>query len=178
MKTYVETKSNGIVFPKKGSNKRALYEHQKRAMANLDIINRNSSYSTLIVIPTGGGKTYTAAVWLLRNAIDRKKKILWIAHRQKLLDQAAETFQNYAYSEVIPSISSFRYRIISGATEHDRTIDIDKKDDLLIISKDSIGRNLGALDAWLWMLVPGTNISSFTLDVPGEVLPIFDPVRG
>lgn len=81
MKTYVETKSNGIVFPKKGSNKRALYEHQKRAMANLDIINRNSSYSTLIVIPT-------------------------------------------------------------------------------------------------WMLVPGTNISSFTLDVPGEVLPIFDPVRG
>jgi hypothetical protein len=29
-----------------------------------------------------------------------------------------------------------------------------------------------------WMLVPGTNISSFTLDVPGEVLPIFDPVRG
>lgn len=177
MKTYVETKSNGIVFPKKGSNKRALYEHQKRAMANLDIINRNSSYSTLIVIPTGGGKTYTAAVWLLRNAIDRKKKILWIAHRQTLLDQAAETFQNYAYSEVIPSIPSFRYRIISGATEHDRTIDIDKKDDLLIISKDSIGRNLGALDAWLWMLVPGTNISSFTLDVPGEVLPIFDPVR-
>ena len=73
MKTYVETKSNGIVFPKKGSNKRALYEHQKRAMANLDIINRNSSYSTLIVIPTGGGKTYTAAVWLLIYVIDRKK---------------------------------------------------------------------------------------------------------
>ncbi len=149
MKTFVETKSNGIVSPKKGSNKRALYEHQKQAMANLDIINRNSSYSTLVVLPTGGGKTYTAAVWLLRNAIDRKKKILWIAHRQTLLDQAAETFQNYAYSEVIPSISSFRYRIISGATEHDRTIDIDENDDLLIISKDSIGRNLGALDAWL-----------------------------
>ncbi len=149
MKTYVETKSNGIVSPKNGSNKRALYEHQKKAMANLDIINRNSSYSTLVVLPTGGGKTYTAAVWLLRNAIDHKKKILWIAHRQTLLDQAAETFQNYAYSEVLPSISSFRYRIISGATEHDRTIDINKKDDLLIISKDSMGRNLGALDAWL-----------------------------
>ena len=149
MKTYVETKSNGIVSPKKGSNKRALYEHQRKAMANLDLINRNSSYSTLVVLPTGGGKTYTAAIWLLRNAIDKKKKILWIAHRQTLLDQAAETFQNYAYSEVIPSISSFRYRVISGATEHDRTIDIDKKDDLLIISKDSIGRNLSALDVWL-----------------------------
>ena len=145
----IETKSNGIITSKKTSNTRELYEHQKKAMANLDIINRNSSYSTLVVLPTGGGKTYTAAVWLLRNAIDRKKKILWIAHRQTLLDQAAKTFQNYAFSEIIPSISSFRYRIISGAPEHDRTIDIDNKDDLLIISKDSIGRNLSALDKWL-----------------------------
>ncbi|MBR5949654.1 MAG: DEAD/DEAH box helicase family protein [Clostridia bacterium] len=149
MKSYIETKSNGIVSPKKGSNKRTLYDHQKKAIANLDLINRDSSYSTLIVLPTGGGKTYTAVVWLLGNAIDRKKKILWIAHRQTLLDQAAETFRDYAYSEVIPSISSFSYRVISGANEHDRTIDIDKKDDLLIVSKDSLGRNLGALNAWL-----------------------------
>ena len=149
MNTTVETKANGIVSPKKGSNSRSLYEHQKKAMNNLDIINRNDSYSTLVVLPTGGGKTYTAAIWLLRNAIDNKKKILWIAHRQTLLDQAAETFQRYAYSEIIPSISSFKYRVISGATEHDRMIDIDKKDDVLIVSKDSIGRNLSALDGWL-----------------------------
>ena len=145
----IETKSNGTVYPKKITNKRDLYEHQKKAMANLDIINRNSSYSTLVVLPTGGGKTYTAAVWLLRNAIDRKKKILWIAHRQTLLDQAAETFITNPYSEFIPNISSFKYRIISGETKHDRTIDIEKDDNLLIISKDSIGRNLGALDKWL-----------------------------
>lgn len=146
---YIETKANGEVFPKKGSNHRTLYEHQKRAIANLDIINRNMSYSTLVVLPTGGGKTYTAAIWLLRNAIDKKKKILWIAHRQALLDQAAETFQNYAYSEVVPNISSFKYRIISGAAEHDRIINIKKTDNLLIISKDSLGRNLSALDNWL-----------------------------
>lgn len=149
MNTAIETKSNGIVSPKKGSNSRSLYEHQKKAMSNLDIINRNDSFSTLVVLPTGGGKTYTAAIWLLHNAIDRRKKILWIAHRQTLLDQAAETFQRYAYSEIIPSISSFKYRVISGASEHDRTIDIDKKDNLLIVSKDSIGRNLSALDSWL-----------------------------
>ena len=147
--TYTEIKSNGEVFPKTGGNPRSLYEHQKMAMTNLDIINRSDSYSTLVVLPTGGGKTYTAAAWLLRNAIDHEKKILWIAHRQKLLDQAAETFQRYAYSEVIPSISSFRYRIISGANEHDRMIDISPKDNLLIISKDSVGRNLSLLDKWL-----------------------------
>ena len=60
------------------------------AMANLNIIDENDSYSTLVVLPTGGGKTYTAAMWLLMNAIDRKKKILWIAHRQYLLDQAGK----------------------------------------------------------------------------------------
>ncbi|MGN0606316.1 MAG: DEAD/DEAH box helicase family protein [Oscillospiraceae bacterium] len=147
--TYIEIKSNGEIFSKAGNNPRSLYEHQKMAMTNLDIINRNDSYSTLVVLPTGGGKTYTAAVWLLRNAINHNKKILWIAHRQTLLDQAAETFQRYAYSEVIPSISSFRYRIISGANEHDRMIDISPKDNLLIISKDSVGRNLSALDKWL-----------------------------
>ena len=146
---FVETKSNGQIYPKNNNNIRSLYDHQRKAMANLDIINRNAAYSTLVVLPTGGGKTYTATVWLLKNAIDRKKKILWIAHRKTLLDQAANTFQEYAYSEMIPDISYFRYRIISGSSEHDRMIDIDKKDDLLIMSKDSAGRNLQALDKWL-----------------------------
>ena len=49
----------------------------------------------------------------------------------------------------MPNISSFRYRIVSGANEHDRTVDIVPNDDLLIISKDSIGRNMAALDRWL-----------------------------
>lgn len=78
----------------------------------------------MIVLPTGGGKTYTMSMWLLKNALDQKKKILWIAHRQMLLDQAAESFQKFAYSEVIPHIPFFQYRIISGASCHDRMIDI------------------------------------------------------
>lgn len=148
-KTEVITESNGEVFPKTGRNLRQPYNHQKMAMTNLDIIDENDSYSTLVVLPTGGGKTYTAAMWLLMNAIDRKKKILWIAHRQYLLDQAGKTFRDYAFSEIIPSVNSFRYRIISGDSKHDRTVDIDSKDNLLIISKDSIGRNLSALDNWV-----------------------------
>ena len=86
---YIEVKSFGDVFPKKGANTRTPYEHQKKAMEALDKMNQEASYSTLVVLPTGGGKTYTASRWLLKNAIDKKKKILWIAHRQMLLDQAA-----------------------------------------------------------------------------------------
>lgn len=146
---YIEVKSFGKVFPKKGANTRMPYEHQRDAMKNLDIINKSNKFSTMIVLPTGGGKTYTASMWLLRNEIDKKKKILWIAHRQILLDQAAESFQKFAYSEVIPHIPFFQYRIVSGASCHDRVINIQALDNLLIISKDSIGRNLNGLDVWL-----------------------------
>lgn len=146
---YIEVKSFGEVYPKKGTNTRTPYEHQKRAMDCLDHINAEPAYSTLVVLPTGGGKTYTASIWLLRNALDKKKKILWIAHRQMLLDQAAESFQKFAYTEVIPHISSFRFRVISGASSHDRTSDIRPDDNLLIVSKDSLGRNLDRLDKWL-----------------------------
>lgn len=149
MQDYIETKSNGTIVPKKGSNSRNLYEHQKRAIENLNIINGSKSYSTLVVLPTGGGKTYTASAWLLANALDNGKKILWLAHRQTLLEQAAESFQKYAYYSVMPHISSFTYRIVSGASNHDRTIDISSSDNLLVASKDSIGRNLNRLDAWL-----------------------------
>lgn len=145
----INVKSFGEVFPKKRSNTRIPYDHQKKAMECLDIINQIASFGTLLVLPTGGGKTYTASMWLLKRALDEKKKILWIAHRQILLDQAAESFQKFAYEEVMPHISSFCYRVISGASSHDRMIDIKPSDNLLIISKDSIGRNLNQLDEWL-----------------------------
>ncbi len=145
----IEVKSFGEVYPKKGMNPRTPYEHQKEAMRCLDTINQELSYSTLVVLPTGGGKTYTASMWLLKNAIDKRKKILWVAHRQMLLDQAAESFQRFAYTEVIPHISSFCFRIVSGASCHDRTGDISPEDNLLIVSKDSIGRSIDRLDKWL-----------------------------
>ena len=45
--------------------------------------------ATLLVLPTGTGKTYTAA----RIVHDRHEegRILWLAHRGELLEQAAET---------------------------------------------------------------------------------------
>lgn len=146
---YIKVKSFGAIVPKKGTNTRTPYQHQKNAMDALNKMNREASYSTLVVLPTGGGKTYTASMWLLKNAIDKNKKILWIAHRQMLLDQAAESFQKFAYTEVVPHISSFRFRIVSGSSEHDRTSDIRSTDNLLIVSKDSIGRNIQRLDPWL-----------------------------
>mgnify|MGYP000899374750 CR=1 FL=1 len=149
---YIDFPAAGKVRPIPGRNTRHPYRHQLDAIRALDRMDEeNASYSTLVVLPTGGGKTYTASTWLLRHALDKRKKILWLAHRQTLLDQAAESFQKFAYAAEIPHISSFRYRIVSGSSNHDKTINIDPKDDLLIISKDSIGResNLARLAPWL-----------------------------
>ncbi|MFC2316536.1 MAG: DEAD/DEAH box helicase, partial [Selenomonas massiliensis] len=149
---YIEFPAAGEVRPIPGRNTRHPYHHQLDAIRALDRMDEeNASYSTLVVLPTGGGKTYTASTWLLRHALDKRKKILWLAHRQTLLDQAAESFQKFAYAAEIPHISSFHYRIVSGSSNHDKTINIDPKDDLLIISKDSIGResNLARLAPWL-----------------------------
>lgn len=146
---YVESTSSGQILRKKTQSTRIPYEHQIKAMQCLDKINESPSFSTMVVLPTGGGKTYTASVWLLKNAIDKKKKVLWIAHRQMLLDQALDSFSNQAYLTNLPHISSFNFRIVSGAERHGRTIDITANDQLVIASKDSIGRNLKCLDNWL-----------------------------
>ena len=40
---YVEAKSNGNIFPKKGTNARTPYEHQKKAMECLDKMNETGN---------------------------------------------------------------------------------------------------------------------------------------
>ena len=89
MDRQFEVKSSGLINRIETQNTRQPYEHQIDAQKCLDIVNKNDNYSTLVVLPTGGGKTYTATVWLLRNAINKNHKVLWLAHRQFLFNQAA-----------------------------------------------------------------------------------------
>lgn len=139
--------SAGTISVIKGNNTRELYEHQIDAMACLNEINKQSQFNTLLVLPTGGGKTLTATWWLLKNAVDKGKKVLWIAHRHLLLEQSANTFQRNAYSNNMINYSNFKYRIVSG--KHDRPIHIKTDDNVLIVSKDSLSRNLDLLKKWL-----------------------------
>lgn len=110
-------------------------------------MDKRGSFRTLLVLPTGGGKTLTAAYWLLRNAVDQNKKILWLAHRHLLLEQAAEAFARNAYTDTMVNRTVFNYRIISGM--HDKPVHIQKTDRILIASKDSMIRSLDKLKNWL-----------------------------
>ena len=143
----IENLNSQTVTPAVGKNPRRLYEHQEEALKRLDEINRKSSFNTLLVLPTGGGKTLTAAYWLLKNAVDKGKKVLWTAHRHLLLEQAAEAFAHNAYTDTMINRTVFNYRIISGL--HDKPVHITKNDSVLIAGKDSIIRSLDSLSEWI-----------------------------
>lgn len=130
-------------------NLRELYAHQNDALKKLDQANE-APFQGLLVLPTGGGKTLTAIHWLLRNFIDQRKKVLWIAHRHELLDQALETLKHSAYASLLNNVEEFRYRVISGHPKHDRPVNIKPTDDIIIASKDSLNCGLDyLLENWI-----------------------------
>jgi len=125
----------------------ALYPFQQEAIQKLNKIpdSNKPEFSGLLVVPTGGGKTRIAVRWVLKNVIDRNKKVLWIAHRHELLEQAFVAIENDR--SILTNRTSFRFRIISG--QHGKPVDIRHDDDIIIASKDSLTRGLNYLNEWL-----------------------------
>jgi ATP-dependent helicase IRC3 len=137
----VQVDCAGTIQVAAGDCLRSLYEHQNQAMQALEQP-RQAGLEGLLVLPTGGGKTLTAVHWLLRNYVDQGKKVLWIAHRHELLNQALETVKSSAYRNLLPQREDFRYRIISGHGKHDCPVNIERSDDIIIASKDSLNSGL------------------------------------
>jgi superfamily II DNA or RNA helicase len=141
----------GTISVSNDSNPVNLFPHQSEAIKALDekIIKAHpTTFAGLLVIPTGGGKTLTAVHWLLRNVVDQQQKVLWLAHRHELLNQALFTVQRNAYANLLRNRKQFRYRILSG--QHDKPVHIQSNDDILIASKDSIHHGMQyVLDQWL-----------------------------
>lgn len=151
MEKLVESYYAGTIRVREERNPIELYLHQTEALQELDkaILNKNSGkFAGLLVIPTGGGKTLTAVHWVLRNVINNGKKVLWLAHRHELLEQALSAVKRNAYSNVLNKRKQFNYRIISG--QHDRPVNIKQDDDFIVASKDSLNRGINYLvENWL-----------------------------
>lgn len=134
----------GTIKVKEGETKRKPYVHQKEAMNKLSkAVLEIDDYKGLLVIPTGGGKTLTAVQWILKNVLNNGSKVLWIAHRHELLDQALKTFIDNSYENLMSKKKSYNYRVLSG--KHDRSCNISSSDDLIIASKDSLRAGLDYL---------------------------------
>jgi len=94
-------------------------------------------FAGLLVMPTGSGKTYTAVKWLMTRALAKGKRVLWVAHRDELLSQAASAF--YSLASLAQGREMLRIRIVSGSFCSASMID--PADDVVIASVASLARN-------------------------------------
>ena len=105
-----------IVEPKKqAADTRLPHAHQEEAWEQLTALLRESKKSNvfqgMLVMPTGAGKTFTTARWLLEHVINAGGKVLWIAHRGELLTQAAGAFYELAS---VAKPDRLRVRVVSS----------------------------------------------------------------
>lgn len=71
------------------------FPHQQEAFAELSktlTLPVVGYKGTLLVLPTGGGKTFTSINWICRHILSAGIKIIWLAQSAYLIDQAAEAF--------------------------------------------------------------------------------------
>ena len=71
------------------------------------------NYSTLIVIPTGGGKTVIGLKYVKEHAISKGDKVLWLTHRRQLLAQTSESMFKHDFFG-IQRPEKFQYQIVGG----------------------------------------------------------------
>lgn len=101
-------------------------EFQEEAvLACMEDFDRNPAGRYLLVIPTGGGKTFTAVKTVNRmfakGVLDHEAdRVMWVAHRQELIEQASETFKKF--EEIYTDLPSFRsnvdFKMISKSSSH------------------------------------------------------------
>lgn len=121
--------------------------YQLEAYDNLtNFLNDNDRTAGLLVLPTGGGKTRVSITWAIDQAINNGYKILWLAHRTMLIQQAYDTFNDFFGLVDLSKKDSLGIRIISGDAIHSNIKDINfQEDDIVISTIQSISQNIGFL---------------------------------
>ncbi|GAB4443724.1 MAG: DEAD/DEAH box helicase family protein [Anaerolineae bacterium] len=119
------------------------FPHQSQAITALNKVftfRDNQTKGGLLVLPTGAGKTFTSVKWLGDVALPKNVKILWLAHTFHLLDQAHDTFVQYA--RWVPQRRTLNIRTISSHPAHFRAADVEPGDDIVIMTTPTAIRNL------------------------------------
>ena len=126
------------------------FEHQKDAfekLSSLYTFKDNNHKASILVLPTGAGKTFTSVHWICKNVLTKNIKVLWLAHTGHLLVQAYETFVSNLL-ETHPQRKTINIRVVSSDPAHCKASQILPTDDVLIITTQTAISNLetGALD--------------------------------
>ena len=122
------------------------YSFQEEAYKALNKFYAGSeNKSGLLILPTGAGKTFTAVSWILRHVVNNKQKVIWIAHRHELLEQVKNEIGKLTYSNILPNRKNDKISVHLISGYHDRAIQIDKDDEFIIASVQTLNRNLDRL---------------------------------
>ena len=112
------------------------FPHQREAFAAMNelfLASFNKARSGLLVLPTGGGKTFTAVDWICKNVLSENIKVIWLAHAFHLLDQAYETFSDLSYRIPEPR-EILNIRVVSSHPSHSKPAHILTTDDVIIMT--------------------------------------------
>lgn len=113
---------------------RNAFEHQKDAFERLaKLYDFHQPKASILVLPTGAGKTFTSVNWICRNVLPRNAKVLWLAQTAHLLEQAYEEFAKNIL-EIPPRRENLNIRVVSSSPGHANASQIQVSDDVLIIT--------------------------------------------
>ena len=85
----------------------SLRDYQRDAIAKARREMAAGRRRVVLVLPTGAGKTRTASA-IVQSAIAKGTRVLWLAHRTELVDQAAETLGGFGLEVGVVAASSRR----------------------------------------------------------------------
>lgn len=85
----IDKSTRDLIMPHQQNAVDALSEY---FLLDKDMSDRNG----LVVMPTGSGKTYTAVNWLLSEGVAKGYRIVWLVHRQELVEQTFQEFRKQA----------------------------------------------------------------------------------
>ena len=128
-----------------------LRNHQTQAIKNLmhwykaDI---KSHKGGILVLPTGGGKTFTAVRFLCQGPISEGYKVLWLAHTHHLLEQAFYSFgprgidisRGYEIGYINEPKNKLNIRVVSGNKNQYSINEIQPTDDIVIATLQTVSR--------------------------------------
>lgn len=115
--------------------------HQARALEGLDgwytKLGANGG-GGILVLPTGGGKTFTAVRFLCTGPLSDGYKVLWLAHTHHLLEQAFHSFSAQTLGSIREPRREIRLRVVSGTPGHFPPRDIRPDDDVVIATLQTV----------------------------------------
>ncbi len=125
------------------------FPHQEEALKKLDKWYKSAPTEPrggILVLPTGGGKTFTASHFICRNPLSDGYKVLWLAHTHHLLEQAFFSFcpriptqwDNGLVGLIAEPKPGLHVRVVSGTIGHFPIQSIQASDDMVVSSLQTV----------------------------------------